>query len=227
MRFLGIDLGWHGKPSGLAVWDGKRSVTLNRLSGSEAILDWVDREAGAEPAMIAVDAPLVISNAAGMREADRLTHVHFGRFHAGCYPANRGLAFAERVTAFSESLALRGFRHADRITSKKAGRYQIEVYPHAAAVNLFGLSRILKYKKGRVGDRIVEMNRYRDLLSQRMAVALPQIPAGGSALKLVEDQLDAAMCAYIGWHWWTYGAARAMVLGNRRDGYIVNPAQAS
>jgi predicted RNase H-like nuclease len=226
MRFLGVDLGWRGKPSGLADWDGAGALDLARLTAEAEILDWIDTRAPG-PAMIAVDAPLVIPNATGMRVPDRLTHVHFGRYDAGCYPANRGLPFAERVTRFSEELRRRGFRHADRITAGKPGRYQIEVYPHAAAVNLFGLPRILKYKKGPVAVRVAEMRRYRRLLAARIPARLPAVPPGGAALKAAEDLLDAALCAYIGWHWWMHGRARSVVLGARRDGYIVVPRAAS
>jgi predicted RNase H-like nuclease len=226
MRFLGVDLGWRGKPSGLAAWDGREMLKLDRLTDEAEILEWIDERAEG-PAMVAVDAPLVIPNETGMRVPDRLTHVLYGRYDAGCYPANRGLPFAARVTRFSEQLQKRGFRHADRIEPRRQDRYQIEVYPHAAAVNLFGLARILKYKKGPVANRVVEMRRYRRLLASLLPVRLPSVPPGGAALKAAEDLLDAAMCAYVGWHWWTYGADRNVVLGSGSDGYIVVPARAS
>jgi predicted RNase H-like nuclease len=226
MRFLGVDFGWRGKPSGLASWDGGSALQLDRLTDEAEILAWIDERAQGS-AIVAVDAPLVIPNDTGMRLPDRLTHVHYGKFDAGCYPANRALPFADRVTHFSEQLRKRGFRHAARIAAGEPGRYQIEVYPHAAAVNLFQLPRILKYKKGAVTNRVAEMRRYRRLLGSLIPARLPVVPAGGAALKFVEDKLDAAMCAYVGWHWWTYGLARNVVLGSRREGYIVVPARAS
>lgn len=226
MRFLGVDFGWRSKPSGLACWDGAERLVLDRLTDPADVLQWIEAQ-GTGPAIVAVDAPLVIPNETGMRIPDRLTHVEFGRYDAGCYPANRKLPFAERVTSFSEHLRRLGFRHADRIVPCRPGRYQIEVYPHAAAVNLFSLERILKYKKGRVADRVREMRRYRRLLESLIPAKLPGVPAGGAALKAVEDLLDAALCAYIGWRWWTFGRERSIVLGNRRAGYIVVPSRAS
>jgi predicted RNase H-like nuclease len=53
---------------------------------------------------------------------------------------------------------------------------------------------------------------------------LPQIPPGGKALKVVEDQLDSITCAYAGAHWWWWGKARNWVLGNAIEGYIIVPA---
>ena len=62
--FIGVDLGWDGKPSGLASisWDG-RALTLRRiarLSDRAEILGWILREAGSGSAVVAVDAPLII-----------------------------------------------------------------------------------------------------------------------------------------------------------------------
>ena len=92
MKFLGIDLGWTSGASGLCclVWSNG-SLHLLDLSLKQAITDihkWVDKWASStEPAMVAVDAPTLIPNLTGMRLPDKLTHKHFDRYHAGCYPA--------------------------------------------------------------------------------------------------------------------------------------------
>ncbi len=87
-----------------------------------------------------------------MRQTDQLTHKHFGRYHAGCYPANLSRPFAQKTVEFGLSLESRGFVHAPTIEAQKLGRYQIEVFPHPATINLFKLDRILKYKKGKLAD---------------------------------------------------------------------------
>ena len=222
MTFLGIDFGWQSQPSGCAALDaGLNLLSLTRCDTPEATLAWLDQFPG--PAMVAVDAPLVIRNAAGMRPADRLAHVHLGRYDAGCYPANLGRPFAARVVNFSQSLSERGFAHAARIARGVPGRFQIEVYPHGAMVRLFHLERILKYKKGTLAARRLEMERYRSLLGSLHPWPLPAIPTQGAPLKAVEDQLDALMSAYAGWHWWRYGLERNHVLGDEQSGYIVLP----
>jgi predicted RNase H-like nuclease len=53
--------------------------------------------------------------------------------------------------------------------------------------------------------------------------ALPEVPNGGAALKALEDQLDALLCAYIGAWWWHWGSSRTLVAGNAREGFIVVP----
>jgi predicted RNase H-like nuclease len=239
MKFLGIDFGWQGKPSGLASldWNGGelRLAGLDRLAGFDEILDWVDRESGGAPAMVAVDAPTVVRNPTGMRNADRLMHVFYGKHHAGAYPANLGRPHAERTIALGAALEQRGFRHADKIVPREAGRYQIEVHPHAATIELFNLPRIVKYKKGLLADRRKEFARYRRLMLERLpalepklaALVLPAVPRTGPLLKDVEDRTDAVLCAYIGAHWWYWGAARNRVVGSKEEGYIVVPAQSA
>jgi predicted RNase H-like nuclease len=235
MNFLGIDFGWSGRPSGLAVlaWDGRclQLLSSERRTGSDEILAWVDTHAGDGPALVAVDAPLVIPNATGMRIPDRRSHQLFGKYHAGCYPANLGRPYALRTLALGEALVARGFAHAPLIQPLRTGRYLIEVFPHPAIVQLFSLPRIIRYKKGVLANRRQELVRYRGLIQDVLTSLvptlvppdLPPVPSGGNALKELEDQLDALMCAYIVAYWWYLGADLNLVMGDGASGYIVVP----
>lgn len=240
MKFLGIDLGWSSGASGLCCleWVGDR-LELRDLQHQAAIADilaWVDQWLPAPaPGLIAVDAPTLIPNQTGMRLPDRLAHRHFGKYHAGCYPANLGSVFAQRTIAFGLSLEARGFQHAPTLQARQCGRFQIEAFPHPAIVHLFKLNQILKYKKGLLAQRQTELARLRDYIHTDLPwhepaldvaqgpILLPPIPPTGKALKAVEDQLDSLICAYIAAHWWYWGLERNMVLGDRAEGYIVVP----
>jgi predicted RNase H-like nuclease len=186
-----------------------------------------------------------------MREADKLTHKHFGRYHAGCYPANLSRPFAQKTVEFGLCLEARGFIHAPIIETQKLGRYQIEVYPHPATINLFKLDRIIKYKKGKLAERQLELMKLCQYIVDILpslepslnlsfgtgilpvscgtgilpvrGSKLPEIPTSIATLKALEDQLDALLCAYIGAHWWYWGIERNLVLGDRTTGYIVIP----
>jgi predicted RNase H-like nuclease len=68
-------------------------------------------------------------------------------------PRHLGRPFAQRTVEFGLSLEARGFTHAPVIVPKELGRFQIEVFPHPAIVHLFGLNRILKYKKCTLAER--------------------------------------------------------------------------
>ncbi|MGB3652874.1 MAG: DUF429 domain-containing protein [Rivularia sp. (in: cyanobacteria)] len=244
MKFLGIDLGWKSQPSGLCyleLIDGKLQLQdLNRLDAIADILAWVDNCVNAdESAIIAVDAPTLIPNATGSRLPDKLTHKHFGKYHAGCYPANLGLAFAQRTVNFGLELESRGYLHAPTMEAQKLGRYQVEVFPHPAIVQLFGLERILKYKKGRIGDRHLELTKLYNYINDILPTLEPSLnkdinshflhfeflisTCTGKILKAAEDKLDSFICAYVAAYWWYWGEQRNLVLGDANTGYIVIP----
>lgn len=234
MRFLGIDFGWQKNPSGLALLeqDGPilRLLKLECLTDPGEIVAWADQNAG-ENAVIGIDAPIVIPNETGMRDADRLAHTMYGKYHAGAYPASRARSFWERTTQLSTNLERVGFRHGDNLAARAPGRYQIEVHPHAASVQLFELDSIVKYKKGSLANRAAGLTQLRTFLLDRLPQlvpslappAIPEIPKNGKALKACEDQIDSVLCAYIAAYWCHWGRDRNDVLGDSRRGYIVVP----
>jgi predicted RNase H-like nuclease len=231
--FLGVDLGWYGKPSGLAsiTTDGKslKLRSIARLEDVDEVLYWLGAEAAGGDAVVGVDAPLVIRNRTGIRDGERELNRDFRRFHAGCHAANLGRPFATNVIAFSRRLADLGFAHGADMTARQKGRFQIEVHPHAATVNLFDLPLIVKYKRGRRTDRAKGLRRLRKLMISRLPLLnpplsfrLPPIPMAGN-LKPVEDRIDAVLCAYIAAHWWFWATRRNCVYGCAGTGYIVVP----
>lgn len=213
-------------------WDGGalHLAQLNRLADPKDVVRWVKAEAG-EDSGIGIDAPLVIPNKTGMRTADRLTQSMYGRYDAGAYPASRARSFWKRTTGLAISLGKLGFRHGDELAPRSRGRFQIEVYPHAASVQLFALDRIVKYKKGPLAGRAAELARLRGLMLEHLPLlvpslalaGLPEIPGTGRELKAIEDQLDALLAAYVAAHWWYWGRERNDVLGDSKQGYMVVP----
>ena len=232
--FIGVDLGWYGKPSGLAVFRligrGLRLREVTRIQDEKEIRGWVSERAGVGTAVVAVDAPIIIRNKNGIRPAERALNAQFCRFHAGCHPANLARPFAGYTLRFSRALESMGFAFNTGMAAQQLGRFQIEVHPHAASVNLFRLPRIVKYKRGRRQKRADELNRFRKLLLDRLPeleprvknLDLPGVPGRGST-KVVEDQLDAVLCAYIAAHWWYWGPAKNTVFGDCRTGFIIVP----
>ncbi len=180
MKFVGIDFGWKSQPSGLCCleWTGEQLqlLDIDRLESITDILTWIDQIIQPEePALIAVDAPTLIPNISGSRLPDKLSHKYFGKYHAGCYPANLSLPFADRTVKFGLELESRGFAHAPTIEPQKPGRYQIEVFPHPAIVNLFKLERILKYKKGRLSERRLELIKLQEYILNILPTLQPSL----------------------------------------------------
>ncbi len=124
------------------------------ITSKTGVVDFIAAHASAD-AVVAIDAPLVVKNATGQRDCERLITSHFGRYHAGCHPSNLAhphTAIGGRVVG---ELEKRGFEHAFVLSEVKGrgGRWVFEVYPHPAMVRVFGLDRIIRYKKGRVGEK--------------------------------------------------------------------------
>ncbi|MDY6897695.1 MAG: DUF429 domain-containing protein, partial [Cyanobacteriota bacterium] len=140
---------------------------------------------------------------------------------------------------FGLELESRGYHHAPTIEAQKLGRYQIEVFPHPAIVQLFGLQKILKYKKGKIGDRHLELTKLYNYIVEILPTLEPNLKletnsdllsfeflnstCTGKILKAAEDKLDSIICAYIAAYWWYWGEQRNLVLGDESTGYIVIP----
>ena len=178
---------------------------------------------------VTVDAPIVCPNRTGTRPVDRLTHRMFHRQHAACHPAN--LMRCPRPPRVARLLQRKGFRVGWEI--RVGGRWVAEVYPHPAMVRLFGLPRIIKYKKGSVAERRKEFQRLQGLMGKLMKRKFPGLTLNQETRNLlrekwskpVEDRTDALFCALIGmWHWMHCGK-RSEVIGDRKTGFILLPEE--
>lgn len=206
------------------------------------MLAFVRDTAGTGPALVAIDAPLIVPNAEGSRPVDRqITHL-FGRFEAGCYPAYRnrpgGCTRGEQIVA---ALAEQGFRQDPYLEARGTARSVFEVYPHPATLALFRLHKTIKYKahpKHNLASRRQELERLRrGLLALQQAKPALHFPPEitkvdvlslrGSAFKRYEDRLDGAICAYIAYYAWYWGPQGYEVYaGDPPDpskGYILVP----
>ena len=112
------------------------------------------------------------------------------------------------------------------------------VYPHAALVQQFGLSKIIKYKKGTVASKREGLQQLQRKVAEFMDAEPPLLSTSmlrafisadvrglpGQRLKDYEDAIDALICAYLGYYYWKWGVARTEVFGDVDTGYIVNPS---
>jgi predicted RNase H-like nuclease len=234
---VGLDLAWGERnPDGVASFEARDGVfhlaTSTRTQGDAELIHWVrELRDRVGKLLVCIDAPVVCPNAAGARPVDRETHREFGRFYAGAHPANRArCARPLRVVAALEALGLEiGWDLAS------GGHQMVEVYPHPAQVRLFGLDRILKYKRPPVLMRRLEFARYQSLLQAALARDFPEVGINDRFRELleapwsksVEDRLDACFCALIGaWHWRHQGR-RSQILGDRQTGFILVPQTGS
>jgi len=244
MRFIGLDLAWSPRNNSAAVAleaenDRARWVAYQeQLGDNNAVLTFLHETAGSGPALIAIDAPLIVPNQEGARPVDRQITRLFGRYGAGCYPAYRNRPGSctrgeEIVAALSEW----GFVQDPYIRKRADMRSVFEVYPHPAMLALFSLERTIRYKArlnrswearrcelARLCEYIAHME-YREPAMFSPCEVMERDLSGlhGRALKHYEDLLDAAVCAYIAYYAWYWGPAGYQVYGDTATGYILIP----
>jgi predicted RNase H-like nuclease/ppGpp synthetase/RelA/SpoT-type nucleotidyltranferase len=239
VHYVGVDLAWgERKPTGLAVLDDEgRLLHVSTVRTDDEIGDALATYVEGS-CLVAIDAPLIVKNGTGNRPAEAALNHDFARFDAGAHPSNTGKPEFRDGT--------RGGRLCSRFgldLNPRSGRARraIEVYPHPATISLFRLGRTLKYKQkpGRTVDELRSELTVLMGLVEGLSAADPAINVSGSDwaglvtaveaatrkshLRVVEDQVDAVLCAYVALfadrrpgHTTTYG--------DLEHGYIVTPA---
>jgi predicted RNase H-like nuclease/Holliday junction resolvase RusA-like endonuclease len=231
---IGIDLAWNTRRrTGLAAVDDDGALVASGSAVSdEEIDDWLT----ALPAPVvnaAIDAPLVVVNATGMRDCERQVGRAYGRYGASCHASNRSIPYFDPPRAWSMAE-----RHGWATDPSHRASVElpaaIEVYPHAAMVGLFGLGRILKYKSGPVTTRREALLELLDRMEGIAVLRLHENARWGEVRRAVEeatrpvhvdrveDEVDAVMCAHLAWLWHR-APASLHVFGDADTGYIVAP----
>jgi len=240
--FIGIDLAWKASnPSGGAVIrDGRLVVHTGTLGSNGEIVTFVAEHLPQKGgAVVAVDAPLRVPNQTGTRPCDAALSAEWRRFHAGALPTNRarlaedGIVRGEAlVSALVQRLC---FTEATTIPCRSKARLVCEVFPHPAHIALFGLERILKYKRGPVDERRRELARYQQLLrglrkaspplkgTKKLLTGVDVMELRGRGLKEYEETLDAITCAYVAAYLWETGPKAAITYGSLAEGSILVP----
>lgn len=235
--FLGVDLAWQSdrNPSGAAALSSsanglimmQEAVSLYSLDDVKTFIQRNRQEI----TVVAVDAPLIITNKSGQRGCERSLSRQYGSRHAACHSSNLTLYQNAASVNLAKWLKSIGFSHA---TEPASNQIMLEVYPHAAYLELFELQSIIRYKKGTIkqkhqGLRIIQttLGNLPISASSMLFNLLRCNPADlrGRELKCLEDRLDALFCAYLAFYFWRHGAEGSKTFGSHLDGYIVNPSQ--
>jgi predicted RNase H-like nuclease len=239
---VGVDLAWSAKNrSGVCAIQDGRVLGSACLRSDEEIEAWIRRHDDGE-LLVAFDAPLVVPNRTGRRPCEALFASVFASAHAGPYPANLTLLRDDvRAHRLSRRLRLGVTPAAVRRRPLRAG---IEVFPHPALVVLLDRAERLPYKAKPGRALGIRHEAMRELLAgleglkrgdpsldvatgpdwPRLA-ALCEARPSGAALKRLEDELDAYVCAYIGWYHLAWSGTRSLTIGDGRCGYIVTPVR--
>ena len=238
MYFVGLDLAWGEKnDTGVAVVDSDGRLLHVSVAQDDASIEAAVAPYVAGECLVAIDAPLIVPNETGARPCETALNRDFQRYDAPARPAFR---------ARPEFKDPRGARLAvtldlDMDPASTASRRAIEVYPNSAAVVLFGLEKILKYKKGPFADRRSELLRLMTLI-EGLDKATPRLRVNHnvawvelrkrveaatrpSQLDRDEDPVDAVICAYVALYWYQR-PEDVTIYGDFAAGYIVTPSLA-
>ena len=209
------------------------------LIGDDEIETWI-RAWAADDLLVAFDAPLVVRNSTGRRPCEGVMAAAFRAEHAGPYPANLTILRHDvRAARLAERLDLDMTPEA---FERRPLRAAVEVFPHPALVVLLARSERLPYKAKQGRPLSVRHAAMRELLRGLADLRLAEPPldvttspawAGlvrsieaeprGRALKRLEDELDAYVCAYVGVYHLAWRGRRSLTIGDGASGYIVTP----
>jgi predicted RNase H-like nuclease len=232
---LGVDLAWSDRnPSGVCALDAAgRVIDEQLLETDDQIVDWIAGLVDG-PATVGIDAPLLVPNETGRRSCENeLARVYGGR-RAGPHSSNRSLFLGRYGRIRGEDLAVRLAALGFRGPWSGGDRTLLEVYPHPALIEAFGLGERLRYKSKpglgpegrRAGLRILA-----GLLAVLSAADPPlrggevDVPAGarGKGAKAIEDRLDARVAAWVAAVWARHGTNRIRLFGTAGGGHIAVP----
>lgn len=229
---IGIDLAWgaNGRTGLAAVDDAGALIASTSVRTDDEIDAWLQPF---RPTVVGVDAPLIVPNATGRRDAERLLGQVYARFDAGAHPSNRSRPWMDPPRGL-----LLAQRHGWSVdpdhVPDAVSPVCLEVYPHPGMVGLFALGRVIPYKKGSFPDRRAAFDVLVGHLESIEELRLSDSAAWGAIrgrlaaaerlvhLDVLEDEIDAVFCAHLAWRW----AARRdslQVYGDLAGGYIVAP----
>lgn len=245
-RFLGVDLAWgegndgrRPNETGYAVLDETgRILDAGWARGVEETTDWI-RGAATPGSVTAIDAPLVVHNATGMRECEREVGRAYGRWQVYANASNSAMGWQAGV-AIRVALESAGFVYLDGGQPAPGdARTFFECYPYTTLVGMSELGYDVerpRYKRLVPGlpasTARAERAKNCDELIRRMAAlsgAVPPLdlrshpiveqlvlepsPSDQVAHKHREDLLDAVICAWTAAIWSRYGQERMQILG--------------
>jgi predicted RNase H-like nuclease len=229
---LGVDLAWTERNgSGACALDADGRVVDERILGADdEILDWV-RDLASDSAVLAVDAPLVVPNETGRRPCESELSREYGSRWAATHSSNRQLLLNRHGAIRGEDLARELRRSGFGNLWSQTRCTLLEVYPHPAIIEAFGLPHRLAYKKGRIAERRAGLRRLDALILSLDRADPPLIgppveitdAMTGVELKAIEDLLDARICAWVAAVWSRYGDTGVRVFGDATSGHIAVP----
>lgn len=240
MKFIGIDLAWTYKnESGICVIDESGDVLVleSAVFSDENLVNIIKTYSG-EKLHIAIDAPLVVNNETGSRQAER--DLQRGRIHGHrlfAFNSNRTFMIKAYKGIRGEVLSNLIIEHLPNISIGMNGQDSsiVETFPTGIVSGLFPDIFPVKYKRKK-GMTFEETVGQMKLMTERIGLFEQQNIISGFSDKLIvdettitrkhhkhlEDKLDAVLCA-LGLYLVHEKLAEPRKLGTDEEGFILIP----
>lgn len=233
MRFIGIDLAWTTKnETGICVLDENAKILhLSAAVYSNEDIINIIKEFYQHPTFVAIDAPVVVPNETGSRPAEselarHLIHNHRIRaFHCSRSYLNKhygGIRAEEISNDLINELNFKIGYHTDKDCV-------IETLPTGIIAGLLPEHAPFSYKlKKGITTQIAhdELQRLSSLFPetelQNYILFKETLKYSRNIHKHLEDQIDAFLCAYMGYTL-QYIGAEPLIFGDYEKGFIILP----
>lgn len=240
MKFIGIDLAWTYKnESGICVMDESGEVLIleSAAFSDEEIVNIV-KSYGNETLHIAIDAPLVVNNETGSRQAER--DLQRGRIHGHrlfAFNSNRTFLMKKFKSIRGEVLSQLIIDCLPKISigMNEVGSSIIETFPTGIVSGLFPDIFPVRYKRKKgitfeetVGQMVLLIERITLFEEQNIIrgfsekLLLDETAATRKHHKHLEDKLDAVLCA-LGLYMIYKNMAGPRKFGTDENGFILIP----
>ncbi|CEA00944.1 hypothetical protein BN1048_01164 [Jeotgalicoccus saudimassiliensis] len=240
MKFIGIDLAWTYKnESGICVIDESGEVLMleSAVFSDDELVNIIKNYSG-ETLHIAIDAPLVVNNETGSRQAERdLQRSRINGHRLFAFHSNRTFMVKTYKGIRGEMLSSLIIRNIPDISigMHEQGSTIIETFPTGIVSGLFPDIFPVKYKRKK-GMTFEETVGQMKLMTERIGLFEQQNLISKFSEKLIvdqetitrkhhkhlEDKLDAVLCA-LGLYLIHKDIAASRKFGTDEDGFILIP----
>ena len=246
MHFVGVDLAWGDRrPTGLAVLDDEGHLLHVSAAATDdeivaALAPYVE-----DDCLVAIDAPLIVTNATGNRPAEAALNKDFARFDAGAHPSNTGKPEFRDQPRGARIAARLGLDMNPRVRTRPPGgrglpssgdggpvpagadaevQEQARPRPRAAPLRADRPAGSARGSRQRRPPLLVSGHAADRRAARTWQVLRSAVEKAGrkSEPRVVEDQVDAVICAYVAL-FATRQQKRTTTYGDFETGYIVTP----
>lgn len=223
MNFIGIDLAWSTKnPSGFCIMNASKEVTFLAASNysNEALIQLI---VSSQPAMVSVDAPLVVTNETGGRTCDSLlmkTPIH-GK-HLKVYATSTKYMLSTFGTIRGQDI----YKELEEVHGFSLGNQIVETFPTGIFLSLFPDLYDMKYKISSrlpLSELLYNANQVLKAI-EKLGFTFPDFDLQSlttkASYKPYEDKIDALLCSLNSWY--TYHN-QAIIFSTDENGYTTLP----